>query len=162
MYLSRLTLSWEDGICIVSSYSVLLLVIWSPCCYLNVWMINYFCIILNYSQLFLIIPKLLWNNSRIASAIKIPKIIPTWFPQAKAGIVQILLKCSRFYPFFGKKTDLNYNKSLCRNKILYILSQLKMVQVVKLHKLILKQDTCFGKVGNNTEMSMNTSCSGPC
>ena len=34
--LSRLTLNLEDGIRIVSSYSVLLLVTWSPCCYLNV------------------------------------------------------------------------------------------------------------------------------
>ena len=36
MHLSRLTLSWEDGIRTVGSYSVLLLVTWSPCCYLNV------------------------------------------------------------------------------------------------------------------------------
>ena len=33
--------------------------------------------LLTFLQLFLIIPKLLQNNSRIASAIKIPKIIPT-------------------------------------------------------------------------------------
>ena len=36
MHLSRLTLSWEDGIFMVSSYSVLFLVTWSPYCYLNV------------------------------------------------------------------------------------------------------------------------------
>ena len=32
MHLSRLTLSWEDRIRIVSSYSVLLPVTWSPYC----------------------------------------------------------------------------------------------------------------------------------
>ena len=31
---------------------------------------------LYYSHLFSIIPKLFWNNSRIAYIIKIPKIIP--------------------------------------------------------------------------------------
>ena len=36
MHLSRLILSWEDVIRIASNYSVLLLVTWSPCCYLNV------------------------------------------------------------------------------------------------------------------------------
>ena len=74
MHLSRLTLSREDRIHIVSSYSVLLHVTWSPYCVDDLIIPALFFFILNYSQ---IIPKLFWNNSRITSAIKIPKIIPT-------------------------------------------------------------------------------------
>ena len=39
-------------------------------------------LLLHYSHLFLMISKLFRNNSRIASAIKIPKIFPALFPQA--------------------------------------------------------------------------------
>ena len=64
----------EDGNHIASNYSVLLLglhfVTYMCRCY------NYFYIMLDYSQIILIIPKLFQNTSRIVSAIKIPKIIP--------------------------------------------------------------------------------------
>ena len=74
MHSSRLTLSWEDGIRIVSSYSVSLLVTWSPCCYI----LKFKCVddLIILALFYSIIPKLFQNNSRIASAIKLPKIIP--------------------------------------------------------------------------------------
>ena len=40
MQSSRLTLSWEDGYCIVSSYSVLLLVV-AVCCYSVLLLLKY-------------------------------------------------------------------------------------------------------------------------
>ena len=59
----------ERGLCPCSvlfctNYSV----VWFALCWLNVLIIR---------ELFCNIPKLCWNNSSIASAIKIPKIIPT-------------------------------------------------------------------------------------
>ena len=58
MHLPRLTLSWEDGIFMVSSYSVLFLVTWSPYYYLNVAIATddliilvLFLYILDYSQI---------------------------------------------------------------------------------------------------------------
>ena len=57
MDLSRLTLGQEDRICIVSSYSVILLVTWSPYC------VNE----LKYSLLSFIL-------ARIASAMEFPKL----------------------------------------------------------------------------------------
>ena len=70
MHLSRLTLSWEDEICIVSSYSVLLLLTLSILLLLK-------CVAdLIIPALFSIIPKLFRNNSTITSAIKIPKLFP--------------------------------------------------------------------------------------
>ena len=64
----------EDRNHIASTYSVLLLglhfVTYMRRCY------NYSYIMLDYSQIILIYPKLFQNNSRIVSAIKIPKIIP--------------------------------------------------------------------------------------
>ena len=62
MHLSRLTLSWEDGIHIVSSYVVLLLVTWSSCCYLNV---NYFCI--NLIKILIYLAQVTYNQ--VATAI---------------------------------------------------------------------------------------------
>ena len=59
-----------------------MLVTWSPCCYLNVYML----IIL---ALFSIIPKLVWNNSRIVSAIKIPKNIPTSLVKCRVALPNI-------------------------------------------------------------------------
>ena len=63
MYLSRLTLSWQNGIHIVSVV-----------CYL-VCMLLLKCIgDLHYSHLFQIIPKFIWNNSRKHPLPKFPKL----------------------------------------------------------------------------------------
>ena len=68
-----LTPSKEDRICNVSSYNVLLLVT-----YLHVQLgpiiliPALFSFIHDYSHIILIIPKLFWNDSRIAFDIKIP------------------------------------------------------------------------------------------